>query len=381
MDFALSEDQKMIQDAARDFAKNELKPEIVREMDENEIYPMEFLQKLAELGWLGLPFSEEYGGSGGNTLDMCIFLEQIGYGSLALGAAYLQAVVFGGLSLAEYGSEEQKQQYIPQIIKGEKIWCLAATEPNAGSDLASLATFAQDDGNGSFVINGTKCFITGVHMADYMLLATRTDRSVPKHRGITMFIVDTKTPGVEIRRLHKLGMRAVGTNEVFLENARVPAENIMGGLNRGWYNLLKTLDNERCAVAGICVGAAQRVVDDAIEYAQNRVQFGQPIGKFQVIQHALADMQIKTDTARYLAYRAAWLAGQGVPCTKETSIAKVHCSEVLADVADQGLRVLGGYGYMMEYDMQRYFRDAKFFQVAGGTSEIQRNVIAREMGL
>lgn len=381
MEFVLTDDQKLIQEAARDFARNELGSESVREFDEKEEYPLGLIRKLAGLGWLGLPFPEEYGGAGGNVLDLAIFLEGIGYGMVALAAAYLQTVIFGGMSLYEYGSEEQKKEYLPPLIRGEKLWCLAATEPNAGSDLASLVTSATPDGNGFFTINGTKTFITGAHVADHFLLAARTNRDVPKHKGITMFIVDSRSPGVEVRRLHKLGMRPVGTNEVFLENVRVPEGNVAGGLNQGWANLLKTLDNERCAVAAMCVGASQRVVDDALEYAKNRVQFGQPISKFQVIQHALANMQIKVDTARLLTYRAAWMAKEGLPCSKETAMAKVHASETMADVADQGLRILGGYGYMMEYDMQRYFRDAKFFQIAGGTPEIQRNVIAKQMGV
>lgn len=380
MDFELTEEQALIKETAKRFIKKELPREWVRKCDDEEHYPIEPYRKLADLGFLGLPFEKKYGGSAGNILDIVILLEEISKGMTALGGAYIQSVAFGGLSIDDYGSEEQKEIYLPQIISGEKLFCLALTEPNSGSDVASLRTSAVKDGK-CYVINGSKVFITGAQVADYMLCGVRTNKDVPNHKGITMMIVPTKSEGVEIRKLRKLGMKPLGTNEVFFENVRVPVENVAGGVDQGWYNLLKTLNNERCVVGAACVGSAQACVDDTLQYVKEREQFGRPIGSFQANQHALADMQMEVDNARLLTYRAAWLSANRKPCVKETSMAKVYSSEVFRKVATMGMQLMGGYGYMMEYDMQRYYRDCKFFEIAGGTSQIQRNIIAKEMGL
>ncbi|RJQ25006.1 MAG: acyl-CoA dehydrogenase [Peptococcaceae bacterium] len=380
MNFELTEDQALIKETAKRFVKKELPMEWVRQCDDEERYPMEPYKKLAELGFLGLPFKKKYGGSDGNILDTVILLEEISKGMTALGAAYMQSVAFGGLSLDDYGSEEQKETYLPKIISGNTLFCLALTEANAGSDVASLKTSAVKDGN-YFVINGSKVFITGVQVAEYMLCGVRTNKNVANHKGITMMIVPTKSEGIEIRKLRKLGMKPVGTNEVFFENVRVPVENVVGGVDQGWYNLMKTLNNERCIAAAVCVGSAQACIDGVLQYVKEREQFGRPIGTFQANQHAIVDMQMEVDNARLLAYRAAWLSANHKPCVKETSMAKLYASEAFRNVANMGVQLLGGYGFMMEYDMQRYYRDCKFFEIAGGASQIQRNIIAKELGL
>ena len=380
MDFNLSENQNMIKDTISNFAKKELTKELVQEHDEEKKYPHELYQKIAELGFLGLPFPEKYSGFGGTVLDMVILLEELSKGMIVLAGSYVHTVVFGGMSLMEYGSEEQKMEYLPKIISGEKLFCLAITEPNAGSDISSITTTAVLDGD-NYVINGAKTFITGAHVADYMVFGARTNKDVPQYKGITMFIVPTSLPGIEIRPLDKLGMRAIGTNEVFLEDVRVPKENVMGGVDQGWKNLMRTFNNERCACAAVCVGASQAAIDTVVQYVNERVQFGQPIGKFQVVQHDLVDMQMEVDNARLQSYRAAWLSHKGKSCSSETSMAKAYSAEVYRRVANQGMQLMGGYGYMMEYELQRHYRDCKFWEIAGGTSHIQRNIIAKEMGL
>lgn len=379
MDFALTDEQKLIQDTTRIFVNKNLSRDTVRQYDEEEKYPREPMRKLATDGWLGLMFPPEYGGSGGTILDVVILLEELARRMVALAAAYIPVVLVGTF-IDHYGSEAQKEKYLRSLITGEELYCMGITEPNAGSDIASLSTSAVSH-DGAYLLNGTKTFISGAHVADYMLFAARTDKTGPKHKGITMFMVDMRLPGVEVRPLKKLGMRAVGANEVFVEDVLVSPEEILGEVNRGWYNLANLFNHERCLAAACAVGAAQAVIADALQYAHERVQFDQPIGRFQAIQHIPADMQIQVDAARLLTYRAAWEDHKKGGAAKEASIAKVYASEVLRRVAADGVQVLGGYGYMMEYDMQRYYRDAKFFEIAGGTTQIQKNIIAKEMGL
>jgi alkylation response protein AidB-like acyl-CoA dehydrogenase len=380
MDFNLTEEQKILQSTVRSFIKKEVKKELIDELDEKEEYPSELAKRMAELGWFALPFPEEYGGIGGKPMDVAVLLEELGYGMMALAGAYIMNVVFGGLSIYHYGNEEQKKYYLPKLARGEIKFALSVTEPNAGSDIASLTTSAKKDGD-YYIINGSKVFSTGAHVADYLVTATRTDPTLPKHKGITMFLVPTNTPGVEIRRLKKLGMRSVGTNEIFFDNVKIPKENMLGNLNEGWKNMLKTLSNERVYAGAVAVGGAQRVLDDVINYAKERVQFGQPISKFQAIQFMLADMSMEIELARLITYYAVWRVENGLSAMKEVSMAKLYPSEVYTRVANKGLQIMGGYGYMMEYEVQRHLRDAKFFEIAGGTSEIQRVIIANELGL
>jgi len=380
MDFNFTEEQVLLQNTVKNFVKDKVTHEVVDHYDTSEEFPSKLMDEMTDLGFLALPFPEQYGGIGGITLDIVLLLENISYGMVSLGAAYMMSVVFGGMSILHYGNEEQKREYIPKIISGEIKTAFALTEPNAGSDAASLKTSAVLDGN-DYIINGNKVFITGAHQADYLLVAAKTDKSVSKYEGITIFLVKTNTPGIDIRKLEKLGMRPVRTNEVFFEDVKVPKENILGGLNLGWPNLLKSLGNERVTCGAVCTGGAQAAVDYAAKYAKERVQFGKPISKFQVIQHFIADMQMDVDLARLLTWRASWLLSEKMSCGKETAMVKVFASEAYSRVANKGVQILGGNGYMMEYPLQRHLRDSKFFEIAGGTSEIQRNIIAAELGL
>ena len=379
MDFKFTEEQEILRMSVRNFMEKECPREYVRELDEKEEFPFELYKKMAELGWYGLPFPEEYGGSGCGPVDFIIVGEELCRYSYEMGTGYV-APIFNDMTLLHYGSEEQKNHYIPRVIKGGMMWSIALTEPNAGSDVASLVTSAVPDGD-SFIIDGQKVFISGADIADIMTMAVRTDKDVPKHKGISVFLVDPKSPGIDIRRIRTLGRKIIHVTEIFLTQFS--------------YNLYKTkreqLLNEEILFSGLnlerlftCagyVGNAQTVVDDALEHAKQRVQFGRPIGTFQAIGHMLADMQTEVDAARLLTYRAAWMIEQGIPCSREVSMAKLFGSETLARLTNQGIQIMGGYGYSMEYDMQRYFRDARIVTVSAGSSQMQRTIIAREMGL
>ena len=379
MDFKFTEEQEILKKSVRNFMDKECPREYVRELDEKEEFPFELYKKMAKLGWYGLPFPEEYGGSGCGPLDFIMVGEELCRFSYEIGAGY-GVPIFNALTLLHHGSEEQKNRYIPKVVNGEMMWSIALTEPNAGSDVASLVTSAVPEGD-EFVVNGQKVFITGADVANVMTMAVRTDKDLPRHKGISMLLIDPKSPGIDIRVIKTLGRKIIHATELFLEDVRVPKGNLIGELNGGWEVLMSGLELERLFACAGYVGNAQTVVDDALEHAKQRVQFGRPIGTFQAIGHMLADMQTEVDAARLLTYRAAWMVEQGIPCIREVSMAKLFGSESLARLTNQGMQIMGGYGYSMEYDMQRYFRDARIITVSAGSSQMQRTIIARQMGL
>jgi alkylation response protein AidB-like acyl-CoA dehydrogenase len=379
MDFKFTEEQEILRKSVRDFMDKECPREYIRELDEKEEFPSGLYKKMAELGWFGLPFSEEYGGSNCGAVDFIIIGEELCRLSYEIGAGYGMPI-FNALTLVHHGTEEQKKKYIPRVINGEIMWSICLTEPNAGSDVASLVTSAVPKGD-EFIVNGQKVFITGADVADIMTIALRTDKDLPRHKGISMFLLDPKSPGISIRVIKTLGRRIIHPTEIFFDDVKVPKENLIGELNGGWNVLMAGLELERLFACAGYIGNAQTVVDDALEHAKQRVQFGRPIGTFQAIGHMLADMQTQVDAARLLTYRAAWMIDQGVPCMREVSMAKLYGSEALAKLTNQGMQIMGGYGYSMEYDMQRYFRDARIVTVSAGSSQMQRTIIARTMGL
>ncbi|RJP58679.1 MAG: acyl-CoA dehydrogenase [Deltaproteobacteria bacterium] len=379
MDFKFTEEQEILKKSVRNFMDKECPREYVRELDEKEEFPFELYKKMAKLGWYGLPFPEEYGGSGCGPLDFIMVGEELCRFSYEIGAGY-GVPIFNALTLLHHGSEEQKNRYIPKVVNGEMMWSIALTEPNAGSDVASLVTSAVPEGD-EFVVNGQKVFITGADVANIMTMAVRTDKDLPRHKGISMLLVDPKSPGIDIRIIKTLGRKIIHATELFLEDVRVPKGNLIGELNGGWDVLMSGLELERLFACAGYVGNAQTVVDDALDHAKQRVQFGRPIGTFQAIGHMLADMQTEVDAARLLTYRAAWMVEQGIPCIREVSMAKLFGSESLARLTNQGMQIMGGYGYSMEYDMQRYFRDARIITVSAGSSQMQRTIIAKQMGL
>jgi len=378
MDFDLNEEQRATREALRAFLTKECPIEYVRDCDEKEVYPAALYRKLADQGWLGIPIAEEYGGTGGSCLDLVLFLEEFARHFEAGANIYYTSIVIAADAIGHFGTEEQKKTLLPKLARGELRFAFSLSEPNSGSDAASLRTRAVKDGD-EWVINGQKMFCSCAQVADYILLMARTDPDAPKHKGITMFLLDPKTPGVEIRRLKKLGLKPMDLNEIFLTDVRVPGDRVIGEINHGWTNVLKTLDYERCCLSGVNVGAAQSVLDKCLAYSNEREQFGQKIGSFQLTRAKLADMEMEIEASRLLTYRSAVLVDRGIPNNKESAIGNLASSETYVRAALNGMRIMGGWGYLMEYDMQRHFRDSKLAEIGGGTSEILRIVISREM--
>jgi acyl-CoA dehydrogenase len=382
MDFGLTEDQKQLVHMIEDFCKKETSRELDRECDENERYPLELNDKLTKTGLYGLPFPEKYGGTGGSTMDFCLAVETLAKHSEAACALFLLPVFFAGEMILNNASEEQKQKFLPEIIGGRLKGCFALTEPNAGSDASRVTTRAVADGN-DYVLNGHKTLITGAEIADYIMVVTKTNLEVRRYEGITIFMVPRQTKGITINKLKKLGGRIISTCEIFLEDVRVPKELIMGGpdgLNKGWPQMLMQLDIERIMMGAAHVALAEKAFDDALAYAKQREQFGKPISTYQMIVQILADMKTDIEAARWLTYRAAWLKDQKLPCSLEASYCKLFSTEMAKKVTQDGMQVMGGYGYMMEYDMQRYARDALLGTIGGGTNQIQRLIIGKLLG-
>ncbi len=380
MDFGFTETQEALRRTVRSVLARRCPPEAIREWEEQETFPGEVWEEMARLGWLGLVFPAEHGGAEGGLLDLMVVLEELARVEFELASAVGLAVM-GGLAILRHGNAEQQARHLPPLIQGRAHFSVSLTEPGSGSDAAALSTRAARDGD-AFVLTGQKLYCTGAHLpGSTVLLAARTRPGAAKREGITVFLLDPATPGVTLRRMRMLGRRIQGTNEIFLDGARVPAGNILGALDGGWAVLRSFLEIERTVAAVAYAGAAQAVVDLALAYAQEREQFGRPIGSFQAIAHLLADMQTDVDATRLLAWRAAWLLAGGRPCLREVSIAKLHASETYVRVAGHGMQVMGGHGYTMECDMQRHFRSARLATIGAGTSQIQRDLIARTMGL
>jgi acyl-CoA dehydrogenase len=381
MEFDLNEEQQMLRDSVRKLLKDEFPKSYARECDEQRRFPRELWNRMAAMGWLGLPIPEQYGGTGGSELDMSILVEELARGVTAGALAYVVSLCFGGKSLQYFGEHEQKEEYLPKLARGEILFALGLTEASGGSDILSLTTRAEVDGD-DFVINGEKMFITLAHEADFMITVARTGEPVPKKSyGLSLLITDMKSPGITVERLDQFGMRATGINHIVLKDLRVPRANVLGEMNKGWYHLLHTLNNERITLGAMGVGIAQAALDDALEYAKQRTAFGKPIGQLQAIQHRIANMAAEIECARWQVYRAAWLQSEGRPCGYEATMAKMVASEVAYRTASTGMHILAGQGYLMEQDMQRYFRDARLGTFSPVSNDMARNFIAEQLGL
>ena len=382
MDFEFTEEQRMLKDSVRRFCEKELSREVIRKSDEEEELPLALWSKMADLGWLGIALPEEFGGTGGTIVEQLIIMEELSRHSPALGICFMTTNSFGARTILNNGSEEQKQAFLPKVSRGKVKFCLALTEPGGGTDiLGALKTTAETE-ESELVINGQKTFISDASIADYMILAARTDKTpAKKSKGISLMVVDIKSDGIEVRKLRKLGIRPSTVSEVFLTDVRVPLENLLGRRDEGWYHLLDTLNNERILVAAYALGIAQSAFEDALRYAKERDAFGRPIGQFQAIQHYLSDMYVQLELARLITYKAAWLQCLGRPCGVESTMAKLVASEAGLEIATNGMRILAGYGYMMEYDMQRYYRDVMQAVVTPITNEMSKNFIGQNLGL
>ncbi|MBS0407358.1 MAG: acyl-CoA/acyl-ACP dehydrogenase [Proteobacteria bacterium] len=377
----LTEDQIMMREGVLDLLAKHLPWEKVRKMDEAREFPHEAYAALADAGYIGLFYPEELGGMGGSYRDIAVFLETLGYYYTGIAQAITTSGIYAGMHIAKFGTPELKKELMPKIIAGKAKLSLCMSEPGTGSDVAGVKTFAECQGD-EYVLNGNKVWITCGHVADYFVVITRTDRdSSNRHQGISTLLVDAKAPGVTVRPLSMLGRRTTHANEVFFENVRVPATNLFGGEGRAWKNIMSCLALERLGLAAISAGHCFKITEYARDYAKERVQFGQPISGFQVIQHKLADMLILSETARQTVYRLADVLDAGKPAVTEASIAKIVATENNFKCADIGMQILGGAGYSNEYDMQMFFRDSRVGPIGGGTNEIQRNILAKQMDL
>jgi butyryl-CoA dehydrogenase len=375
--FDLTEDQLAVREMVRDFAESEIRP-IAAHIDETHEFPAENVKKMAELGLLGMFVPEAYGGAGMDYVSYVIAIEEL---SRACASHGVIASVNNSLvcyPLLAYGNEAQKRKYLVPLAKGERLGCYCLTEPNAGSNAANQQTTAVPDGD-HFVLNGNKIFITTAGPSDVMIVYTSTDRSLgPK--GISAFIVDADTPGVKKGKKElKLGIHASDTREIAFENARVPKENLLGEHNKGYTVALATLGGGRIGIAAQALGIAQAALEAAVNYAGVREQFDRKIGEFDAIREMLANSAIEVETARWLVYQAAWLRDQGRAHVKEASLAKWHASEAASRCANWAIQVHGGYGYMSEYLVERYLRDAKICEIYEGTTEVQKMVVAGQV--
>ena len=377
MDLALSEEQEMLKKMARDFLTDKFPKTVVKEIEESELgYSPELWQEMAELGWMGLALPEKYGGSDMSFLDLAVLLEEMGRACLP--GPYFSTVVLGGLPILDVGSEEQKREYLPKIAGGEAIFTLALTESSARYDAAAIEMKATAD-NDAYILNGTKLFVPDANVANYILCVARTSSGTKPEDGITIFIVDAKSPGISCTVLKTIANDKLC--EVVFNQVSVPKENILGQLDQGWGEVKKII--ERAAVGKCCemVGCIQQALDMTVDYAKERKQYDRPIGSFQVIQHYCADMITDVEGTRLSAYQTAWLVSEGLPCTQEVAIAKAWAGEACQRVMALAHQIHGAIGVTIDHDLQYYTRRAKAAEVTFGDAGFYREVVAQEMGL
>jgi len=379
-----SREHEMLRQSLRRFVDRECPREKVRRWDEEDYYPPELTGKLRELGVFGLTVPEDYGGAGRDIPAAIITIEELSRRYLMTSLVYIMAAFYGAVNVYESGSEEQKRELLPKLAAGELLFAYGLSEPNVGSDLAAVETYAEPDGD-YFVVNGAKRWCTGAEIADYIFTLVRTDRQAPRYHNLNVLLIDPKSPGVTIEPIKKMGYHGVKTTDVTFDSVKVPKKNLLGGgemLHKGWRQLAgPALDVEKIEVAAGALGVGQAAYDDAFQYAQERRQFGKPIATHQSIRHMLADMATDLFASRLMVYQCARLAQEERPCSVETSMAKLFVCEAATRVALSAQKIFGAYGYALEYDVQRYVRDVLLFPIIGGSSAIQRNNIINRLGL
>jgi alkylation response protein AidB-like acyl-CoA dehydrogenase len=380
MDCNFTHEQIMLRETARKLMQRVATPDYIRKLDRERLYPYELYEAWAEAGLFRLPFPEEYGGLGSNIVDMAIIAEELACPSADLVMAY-GGSMFCGLNLLRNGTDAQKQYFLPKLLAGEIRMTISISEPDAGSDVGAMRTTARRDGD-HYVISGQKIWQTGAGAKNnFINVYAKTDPKVHYRSGMSLFLVDGSSSGLDIRKLDMLGRRSVGTYELTFNDLRVPADHLVGGENKGWNCILSGLQSERVFAAACDCGSARGVFELALNYASERKQFGRAIGTFQSIAHMLADMQTEIEAAWALTLRAASLVAAGKDALREITMAKLFASETYVKAANTGMQIFGGFGYSMEFDMQRHYRDARAATIAAGTSQIQRNILAGLMGL
>lgn len=379
MNFDLSSEQQMIRSMVKDFAEAEIRPRAAA-IDSTGEFPIDTFKKMGQLGILGIPFPEEYGGAGGDTVSYALAVEEVGRACGSTGLSYAAAVSLGASPIYYFGTEEQKRDFLIPLASGKELGAFGLTEPNAGSDAGGTQTKAVLDGD-EYVINGSKCFITNASYASTVIVTAVSGQTADGKKIVSALIVPTDSPGFRVsKEYEKMGLRGSNTAELILEDVRVPKSNLLGDPNKGFKQFLYTLDGGRISIGALSVGIAQAAFEAALQYAKERTQFGQSISKFQAIQFKLADMAMHIELARNMVLKAAWLKDNNRAFGKEAAMAKLFASEICVRACDQAIQIHGGYGYMKEYNVERYLRDAKLMEIGEGTSEIQRMVIARQLG-
>jgi alkylation response protein AidB-like acyl-CoA dehydrogenase len=380
VDFGFTEEQEMLRATARQFVADVCPAERAKEWDEESAVPPELFKGMAELGWFSLPFAEEDGGDGGGPVELILIAEELGRASFDVAMCYI-GVLIPGITVFNWGSPAQRAFIREQMMTGRQRLAVAVSEPDSGSDAAALRTSAQDRGD-HFVVNGQKMWCTGAGLPDTTIATyVRTGPREPKHEGISLLLIDPQADGVEVRRTLTLARHILGTNEVYLSDVLVPREDLVGPQDKGWSVMLSNIELEKVIITGGYLGAAQATLDEMLAFAKTRHAFGRPVGTFQALAHAMADLQVEIDSARLLAYRAAWLLAQGRPCGREGAMAKLKGSETYVAAARLGMQVCAGHGFSTESVMSFRYRESIVATISGGTSQIQRNGIARSMGL
>ncbi|MDX2441638.1 MAG: acyl-CoA dehydrogenase family protein [Desulfobacterales bacterium] len=376
MDFELNKTQKDIQKAVRDFVKGEFDKDLALELAKNHEFPKKIWQKAGEIGLIGVHFPEEYSGQGLGSLEDILVIEELCRGDSSIGSAVALSS-FASELIVHYGSNEMKEKFIPEVAEGRMLSAGAFTEPDHGSDITSVDTTAVKEGD-EWVVNGGKTFITNGGLAGFYSVMCQTDSDIkPSYRGISLILVEADREGLSTMDVgDKMGITTMSTTEVILKDVRVPLSNLIGEENKGFYHVLHFFDESRIQVAAQALGIAQGAFDRALDYVKKREQFGKKIAQFQVTQHKLADMITKIELARLMTYKAAWNFDQGRIDPKLTSMAKMYAARTAVEVADEAIQLLGGYGYMTEYEVERFYRDAKITEIYEGTKEIQKNTIA-----
>lgn len=378
MSVEFTEEQQLWHETVHRFMDQEVGREYTREHDQSREYPEEVFQKMAKLGWLGLLIPEEDGGQASDAVMFAIFCEAIGKYSLDT-AACIMTSMFTATNISRHGTREQKEKYLQAFLAGRAKFSISISEPQAGSDAAAIRSTARLEGD-DWVLNGNKIWCSGAHLPD-TTIAVLARTGPERHDGLTMILVPNTAPGIRMKKMNTIVRKSFGTNEYFMDDVRVPRSNLLGEVGKGWHYIGEHLEHERLSIAASQVGNARVALDDTIRYTKDRKQFGRALASFQVLKHRMAQNECELSAARLLVYSAAAKMARGQRALMEVSMAKLFASETLFNIAFNGMQALGGYAQLPEYDMERYFREAKHGMVGGGTNEIQRSIIAKEMGL